>query len=79
MESAAGVIAETGVIRSEVAEREAVQMPAVCGIAKRAEVRVVGSCNVYLSTRTKEAMKFLHCAYDVGDMFNHVDGTHVVE
>ncbi len=37
----AGVVAKAAVIFAEVAERKAIQMPTMCWIAKRAEIRVM--------------------------------------
>ena len=78
-ESRLRVVAESGVVRAEVAQREAVQVPAVRGIAEGAEVRVMRRSDVYGATRTKEAVELLHSADDVGDVLDHMNRAHVIE
>ena len=61
-------------IFAEIAQREAIQVPAVRGIAKRAEIGVVGCNDKNAATRRRDAVEFFDRADDVGDMFDHVNG-----
>ena len=58
MEARFGIVAEAGVVRAEVAQRKAVQMPTVGGVAKRAEICVVRGSNEHAAARCKKAVNF---------------------
>ena len=66
-------------IGAEIAKREAVEMPAMRGIAKRAEIRVVRSYDQESARCGRHPVKFLHRANDVGQMFDDMHYTNVVE
>src|SRR5208337_5087180 len=58
---------------AKIAEREAVQMPAVRGIAKRAEVGIMRSRQVHSSAGHNHAMKLFHRADHVRYVLDHMN------
>ena len=66
-------------ILAEVAEGEAIQVPAVGGVAERTEIGVMRSDNHHAAARTAETVKLLHGADDIGYVFNDVDRANLVE
>lgn len=54
-------------------------MPAVRRIAERAEVGVVRRGDVQRAAWPQQAMKFLHAANDVGNVFDDVNGAQMIE
>jgi hypothetical protein len=67
------------VVLAEIAERKAVQVAAVGGIAKRAEVGVVRRLDAHRAARPHQAVELFHGADDVRHVFDHVDGQQPVE
>lgn len=61
-------------IRAEVTERKAVQVPAVGGVAKGTEICVVRGDDESASTRSEKAVKLFHGANHVGYVLDHVNG-----
>jgi len=66
-------------IVTEITERKAIQVPAVGGIAKGAEIGVVGRNDDDAAARCKQAMKLLHRADHVGYVFDDVGGADLAE
>jgi hypothetical protein len=66
-------------ILTKVAERKTIQVPAVAGIAKRAEIGVVRRYDDGASAGCKQPVKFFDGAYHVRDMLDHVDGADFAE
>ena len=60
--TASGVETEPPMIFAEDSEREAIEVVAVCGIAKGAEVRVMGRRDVQAAVFLEKAVKLLHGA-----------------
>ena len=54
-------------------------MPAMGGIAKRAEVGIVRRDDQHLAAAADQPVKFLHAADHVGKMLDHVHGLQPVE
>jgi hypothetical protein len=79
MKAAAGVVSESGVVLPEVPERKTVQVPSMGGIAKRAEIRIVGRRDIHVAAGSQQAVELLHCPDYVGDMLDNVDCTHSIE
>lgn len=77
--SCTGVVAEPGIVRAEVPQREAVQVPAVRGIAERAEVGVVRRRDVHRSAGLQQPVELFDGADHVGDMLDDVDRADVIE
>lgn len=78
-EAGAGVVAEAGVVDSEVAEAEAIEMPAMGGVAPGAEVGIVRRFEDDLAAGLQNAVEFFHGGDDVADVFNDVDEAGLVE
>src|SRR5580704_3473305 len=68
------IIIVAAVIGPEIAEREAVEMPAMRGIAERAEVGVMRSDDEDAAGRRDDAVKLLHGADDIGYMLDDMHG-----
>lgn len=66
-------------ILAEVAEREAVQVPAVRRIAEGAEVGVMRRDDVRRAARPQQAMKLFHRRDHVSHMLDHMHGAYLVE
>lgn len=66
-------------VRAEVAQREAVEVPAMRGIAEGAEIRIVRSDDDRLSPRREQAVKFFHRSDNVSDMFYNMDRAQLPE
>src|SRR5450432_95759 len=54
-------------------------MPAVGGVAERAEIGIVRRLNAHAAAGSHEPMKLLHSADHVGDMLDDMDGSELVE
>jgi hypothetical protein len=67
------------VILAEIAQGEAVEVPAVGRVAKGAEIGVVGSNDEGSSAGLEETVKLLHQADYVSDVLNDVNGTYFAE
>lgn len=74
-----GVISVSSVIFPEVAQRKAVQVPAVCGIAKRAEIGVVWSDNNGTPTGREQTMKLLHRSNHIGHMLDDMNRAYLAK
>src|ERR1700680_3523366 len=74
-----GVIAETAVVVTKVAEAEAIQMILVRRIAKRTVIRVVRRCDAQRPARPEQPMKLLHAADHIVQMLDDVNGRDAVE
>ena len=66
-------------IFTEIAERKAIQVPAVGGIAERAEICIVGRNDNGAAARGEQPMEFLDCPYNVRHMLDHVRGADLAE
>src|ERR1700689_4722984 len=78
-ESDSGVIAVAGVIVTEIAQREAVEVPTVSGVAEGAEVGVVRRDNQNFAAVANHTMELLHGTDHVGDVLDNGDGLERVE
>ncbi len=78
-ETRLGIVTEAAVILTEVAEGVTVQVAAMGRIAERAEVRVVRGLDADAAARANQAVKFLHGADHVIDVFYHMNGAELVE
>jgi hypothetical protein len=67
------------VVLAEIAKRKAIQVPAVSGIAKRAEISVVGRNDNDATSRCEQAVKLFNRADYVGYVFDHVCGSDLTE
>ena len=72
--SSFGIVPEPAMILTKVAERIAVQVPAVRRVAKRAEVGVMGRGNEHPAPRQKHAVKLLHRGHHVGYVLDNMTG-----
>src|SRR5436190_22798332 len=70
MEACAGIVAESGVVASEITKREAVQMPAVSRIAERTEVRVMRRRDVDFPAPAEETMELFYRLDDIRYVLN---------
>ena len=68
------VVAEAAVIHAEIAQGKAIEMPAVRGIAKRAEIGVMRGHDDDAAARCQQAMELFDGADHVGDVFDQVYG-----
>lgn len=66
-------------IFTEIAKRKAIQVPAVGGIAERAEICVVGRDDNRAAARSEQPVKLLDCAYNIRHMLDHVRGADLAE
>jgi hypothetical protein len=66
-------------IFTEIAEREAVQVPTVSWITEGAEIGVMRSDNERPPTRLKQAMELLHQADNISDVFDDMDSPHFLK
>ncbi len=76
LKSRSGIVGVSAVIVAEVAEGKAVQVPAMSGIAERAEIGIVRRDNHGLAARGEQAMELFHSSDDVRDMLDHVNRAH---
>lgn len=79
MESRVGVVAEAAVGRAEIAKRKAIQVRAMCGIAKRAEICVMRGDDDDAGGRRGETVKLFDGANDVREVLDDVNGTNLAE
>ena len=73
------VISVAGVIRAEVAEAEAVEVPTVSWITERTEIGIVRRNDGHSAAGANEAMELLHGLHHIGDVLDHMDGPQRVE
>lgn len=66
-------------IRTEIAEGKAIQVPAVGGIAKGAEISVVGCNDDDAAARRQQSVELFYRADHVSDVFNDVGGADLTE
>lgn len=66
-------------VLTEIAERKAIQVPAVGGIAKRAEVGVVRRNDDDPAARDEQPVELFDGAYHISYVFNHVGGADLAE
>lgn len=66
-------------VLAEVAQREAVEVPAVARIAKRAEIGVVRGDDENPAARSKQPVELFHSADDVTHVLNDVNGANFGE
>jgi hypothetical protein len=78
-ETGGAVITEAAVVLPKITKRETVQVPAVRGIAERAEVGVMRRRDEQPAARCQYAMEFLHRADHIGDVLDHVNGAQLAE
>ena len=78
-ESGGTVVVVSAVVGAEVAEREAVEVPAMGGVAEGAEVGVVRRYQEDAPGWADDAMEFLHGANDIGHVLDDMDGAQGVE
>ena len=67
------VVAVPAMILPEIPERKAVQVPAVGGIAKGAEIGIVRCHDNHFAAGSQQPVEFFHCAENVRDMFYDMD------
>jgi hypothetical protein len=73
------IVAVAGIVLAEITEGEAVEMPAMGGVAEGAEVGIVRRDDEDLASGANEAVKFFHGFHDVAHVFDHVNGLQGVE
>ena len=78
-ESRGRVVSKPAVIFTEVAKREAVEVPAVGWIAERTEISVVRRDDDRAAAGSKQAIELFHGADHVGHVLNDVDRAHFAE
>ncbi len=66
-------------IFAEVPEREAIQMPAVGGVAEGAEIRVMRRDDHSLAVRAEKPMKLFHRSNYVRYVLDHMNGAYLAE
>jgi hypothetical protein len=66
-------------VLTEIAERKAIQVPAVGGIAKRAEVGVMGRNNNDPAARDEQPVEFFDSSDHISYVFDHVRGANLAE
>lgn len=71
-EASLRIIAEAAVVLAEVPQRKAIQMPAMRGIAKRAEIGVMGRHDDQTPAGSQQAMKIFHSPHDAHDVLDDV-------
>ena len=64
---------------TEIAEGKTIQVPAVGGIAKGAEISVVGGNDNGAAAVSQQPVELFHGAYYVNYVFDHVDGAYLAE
>ncbi len=69
-----GVIFVAAGVIAEIAQGEAVQVPAVGRVTERAEIRVVRRDNKNPASRREQAVKFLHRPDYVRNVFDDMNG-----
>ena len=74
-----GVISKASVALAEVAERKTIEMPAMRGITKGAEVRVMRRDDYGTAARRKQTVKLFYGAHHVRDMLDQVDRSNLNE
>src|ERR1700722_15531961 len=78
-EARRAVIAKPAMVLAKITKREAVQVPAMRGVAERAEVGVMRRRDKKPAAGLQHPMKFLHGPDDVGHVLDDVDSAQLAE
>src|SRR5450432_1580944 len=73
------VISVAGIVLAEIAETETVEVPAMCGIAERAEIGVVGRHDRHCAARFYQPVELFHRLHDVRYVLDNMDGPQLIE
>ena len=71
-EASLRIIAEAAMVFAEMPQRKTIQMPAMSGVAKRAEIGVMRRYHDQAPSRSQQAMKVFHRPHDTRHVLDHV-------